>query len=104
MWTKVVYYRITLRCKKREELGPTVGKVTVKQETRQKKQRQGSRTIVTGQIITCTSIGVGCKTCPAGGEHTNHQYVDCCRDEQGKLFSVSLRCTSPMPTVPNHGN
>ena len=73
----------------------TAGKITVKQETRQKKQRQGNKTVITEQVITCTSICVGCKACPAGGKHSNHQYVDACRDEKGKLFSVSLRCTSP---------
>jgi hypothetical protein len=73
----------------------SVGKVTVKQDTRLKKVKQGARTVITEQIVTCTSICVGCEACPAGGKHTNHQYVDCCRDEQGELFSVSLRCTSP---------
>eukprot|EP01048_Picozoa_sp_COSAG05_P015664 COSAG05_NODE_1914_length_3840_cov_5.230687_2_plen_709_part_00 len=72
-----------------------VGKVTVKQDTRQKKQKQGNKTIITESVVTCSSICVGCEACPAGGVHTNHQYVDCCRDEDGKLFSVSLRCTSP---------
>ena len=76
----------------------TVGKLTIKEESRQKKQRHGNKTIVTESVIQCISVCVGCKACPAGGVHANHQYVDCCRDETGKLFSVSLRCTSPTCT------
>ena len=72
-----------------------IGKVTVKQDTRSKKKKQGNKTVITESVVTCTSICVGCKACPAGGVHTNHQYIDCCRDEDGTLFSVILRCTSP---------